>query len=394
MAFTPQHFGWILTVGIIFFCFVAIRFWVRRNDNLNRFSIASDAFLLTSTIFALATVGYMCYESLHEIEVRRNHPDWKEAQIYHKIFTDRDGLALKFVYFLGLGYMIELWCIKAAFVLFYWNMFSRTQGQKRFALYATSFFIPATFVAVIVTFFTHCRPVAISWDLKLIMKHGRRCTPNTAKSVQWLLSSCNIVTDLMLMAVPLLVIRSFRLTRVDTYAIAFVFLMGVISISATIVRIFYLNGTGVFQPDFRGNITLQQQHNFELISSIEVLAALIAFCLPAFRFLLKVRFVKGGPGISSLSWTSARFRTVGGDRNADSGVYAGNGPEETEETIRGGGRGRGERDLEVGMRGPLRGKEEASTEMIVVKKASSEDEEDEEHVGRETRWIMASRGPL
>ncbi|PWW75978.1 hypothetical protein C7212DRAFT_344450 [Tuber magnatum] len=96
MAFTPEHFlGWILAVGVIFFTFVAVRFYVRRNHKFNRFSIASDAFLLTSTAFALITVGYMCYESLHEIEVRRNHPEWTEAQIYNKIFTDRDGLILK-----------------------------------------------------------------------------------------------------------------------------------------------------------------------------------------------------------------------------------------------------------------------------------------------------------
>ncbi|KAG0644373.1 hypothetical protein HOY80DRAFT_73469 [Tuber brumale] len=379
MAFTPElFFGWILTVGVIFFTVVAFRFYVRRHEKLNGFSIASDAFLLLSSAFALATVAYMCYESLHEMEVRRNHPDWKEAQIYSKIFTDRDGLTLKFVYLLGLGYMIELWCIKTAFVLFYWNMFSKIQGQKRFALYATSFFIPATFVAVIITFFTHCKPVAISWDLKLVMKYGKRCTPNTAKLVQWLLSSCNIVTDFMLMAVPLLVIRSFRLTRIDTYAVAFVFLIGIISISATIVRIFYLNQTGAFQPDFRGNITLEQQHHFELISSVEVLAALIAFCLPAFRFLLKVRFVRGGPGISSLSWASARFRSVGGDRDVGSGFYSGNAPQGTEETIGGG--------LEGGSL-VMRGKGAPSTEMIVIRKGSEGEEED-----RGRRWVAPARG--
>ncbi|CUS07258.1 unnamed protein product [Tuber aestivum] len=383
MAFTPeQFFGWILAVGVIFFTFVALRFYVRRNQKFNKFSIASDAFLLTSTAFALVTVGYMCYESLHEIEVRSNHPEWKEAEIYHKIFTDRDGLILKFVYFLGLGYMVELWCIKAAFVLFYWNLFSKIQGQKRFALYATSFFIPATFVVVIITFFTHCRPVAISWDLKLILKHGRRCTPNTAKSVQWLLSSSNIITDLMLMAVPLLVIRSFRLTRIDTYAVAFVFLIGIISISATIVRIFYLNQTGVFEPDFHGNITLQQQHHFELISSVEVLAALIAFCLPAFRFLLKVNFVRGGPGISSLSWASARFRSVGGGRDADNGIYPRNEPKGIEEAMR--------VDLEGG-RFAVQGKGAPSTEMIIIRKGSeeegSEEEDGERSPPRGTRTI-------
>lgn len=181
------------------------------------------------------------------------------------------------------------------------------------------------------------------------------------------------------MAVPLLVIRSFRLTRIDTYAVAFVFLIGMISISATIVRIFYLNQTGVFQPDFHGNITLQQQHHFELISSIEVLAALIAFCLPAFRFLLKVRFVRGGPGISSLSWASARFRSVGGGRDGDSGVYSGSVPSGTEETIR--------EDLEGGRHVFRRKEEEVSTEMIVLKTGS-------EKSGRGGKWMTPPRGTL
>jgi len=99
MPFTPvQFFAWILTVGITFFTFVAVRFYVRRHEKLSRFSIASDVFLLVSTLFALATVCYMCYGSLHEIEVRRSHPEWKEAQIYGKIFTDRNGLTLKVIF--------------------------------------------------------------------------------------------------------------------------------------------------------------------------------------------------------------------------------------------------------------------------------------------------------
>jgi len=180
------------------------------------------------------------------------------------------------------------------------------------------------------------------------------------------------------MAVPLLVIRSFRLTRIDTYAVAFVFAIGIISISATIVRIFYLNQTGVFQPDFHGNITLQQQHHFELISSIEVLAALIAFCLPAFRFLLKVRFVRGGPGISSLSWASSRFRSMGEDKDSNCGVHSGNVPRGTEETTR--------EDLEGGRR-VLRGKTEVSTEMIVLKTGPEKED-------RGRKWMTLLRGTL
>jgi len=93
-----KFFAWILTVGVTFFTFVALRFYVRRHEKLNRFSIASDVFLLISTLFALATVCYMCYGSLHEIEVRRNHPHWNEGQIYNKIFTDNNGLALKVIF--------------------------------------------------------------------------------------------------------------------------------------------------------------------------------------------------------------------------------------------------------------------------------------------------------
>ncbi|PUU83386.1 hypothetical protein B9Z19DRAFT_1119319 [Tuber borchii] len=291
MPFTQVTFlAWILMLGVTFFTFVAARFYVRRHEMLSRFSIASDVFLLLSTVFVLAAICKMCYGLLHEFGVRRNHPEWEEWQIHNRIFTDSNDLALKFLYFLGLEYIVGLWCIKVAFVLFYWDMFSRTHGQKRLALYATSFFIPATFAAVIVKFFTHCRPVAISWDLKLIVKHGKRCTPNSAKSVQWLLSGSNIITDLMCTPLSLVSCHSLKnlnLTKEPTtYAVAFVFLIGMISISATIVRIMYFHQTGVFQPGFHGGITLQQHHNLELISSIEVLAALIAFCLPAFRFLL------------------------------------------------------------------------------------------------------------
>lgn len=61
--------------------------------------------------------------------------------------------------------MTEIWAIKAAFLLFYGNLFTRGHitGLRLYALYATAVLIPLAYVSSLVLVLTVCSPISLNW---------------------------------------------------------------------------------------------------------------------------------------------------------------------------------------------------------------------------------------
>lgn len=173
-------------------------------------------------------------------------------------------------------------------------MRSRVQGRRRLVLYFTTAVIPITFVPVMIVYITWCLPISWNWSPDVILeKGGKRCSPNVAFTVQMLVGIANICTDLLILLLGVLILRALRLTRVDNFAFAFVVCIGLMSVIATIARMITLNITGALNINAAVSpVGLTVQHTLEFVSCFEVVAAMLAFSLPSFRFLLGSAYLK------------------------------------------------------------------------------------------------------
>lgn len=98
-----------------------------------------------------------------------------------------------------------------------------------YAIWATLFL---TFVASITTVFTACTPLRLSWQIN---PNPGDCTIGSI----WLYTYelCNIITDLVLMAIPLSLILSARIETMKRLRILALFSVGLFLISISIARI-------------------------------------------------------------------------------------------------------------------------------------------------------------
>jgi len=151
-------------------------------------------------------------------------------------------------------------------------------------------------------------------DSEYIISTGLYCSPSYALRSQAVMTSFSVATDLLrtsitrfgwdnktkkkkkadtplVMALPINLLRSIELTKIEKhYALPFIFLIGFISISASVTRFSFLTGVGAYSSNTsstNGEMRQTYVHWGDIMVSLEVLGASAAFCLPSFRFLLR-----------------------------------------------------------------------------------------------------------
>jgi hypothetical protein len=106
------------------------------------------------------------------------------------------------------------------------------------------------------------------------------------------------------------------MSRAEKRALPLIFFMGGISIGAPLARFLILRSQGAYDG---GVVTFVQYHTLVILSSIESTAAIIAFTMPSFRFIVdmitdnlisfRCRFSKKKPFRGDL--LTSRPQTVG-----------------------------------------------------------------------------------
>lgn len=124
-----------------------------------------------------------------------------------------------------------------------------------------------------------------------------------------------VITDVMILVIPLLIIGSIssNLTRVERHAIPFIFLLGILTIIAPLVRYIIMRMEGLYPTKTQSlpGLTMRRYHLLVILLHVELVCAVTAFALPAFRMLLSNKFwAKKRDQIGGLSGLPAGRRRV------------------------------------------------------------------------------------
>lgn len=171
-------------------------------------------------------------------------------------------------------FIVAIYSIKGSFLAFYWPMFQRRGSASRVTFWAVCFYDAASCVTTILMQTFVCFPFKRFWELQ------DHCEPYYEKSYFIGVSLLSLTSDLTILFLPLFLLHLLRrVGRTEAIAIAFVILIGFISILASAVR---FAGSWLAADSF----TVQHVSStttVEMLIAVEWGAAYISACLPAFR---------------------------------------------------------------------------------------------------------------
>lgn len=108
----------------------------------------------------------------------------------------------------------------------------------------------------------------------------------------------NIATDLVILSIPISTLLATKLDRVQRAGLAFVFLMGSISILAALIRFICLK---LVQSSPRASIT----HTIDVWALVEIVSSLLAVCLPSLRMFVRAHTVSRPGGATDSGYPSS-----------------------------------------------------------------------------------------
>ncbi|KAM7184660.1 hypothetical protein V8F33_012863 [Rhypophila sp. PSN 637] len=172
--------------------------------------------------------------------------------------------------------------VKSSVLIFLSRLFSQKNGVRQFVIWLNVANI-AQMVAVFLAITLQCLPVAFNWDLSI---RGGRCVDRR------ILYTCtavlNIVTDLLVLGLPVWIFVDLKIPKRTKFALLFVFLLGFLVTITSIVRLVLLV-QGLF-----GVIITPDTTNIGFVTSaIETNLALITASAPALRPIFRSR-ARGG----------------------------------------------------------------------------------------------------
>lgn len=185
----------------------------------------------------------------------------------------------KMKFFVGYGFHFGVWGIKAAFVSCYWSLRMSLTPRVRGFLYLAIGYTAATLLGNLMMHTFSCRPISLNWTGGI----HRTCSSYDLMPNLAVLTVTNITTDMFIMAVPLLALKSLGLRGHERWSFAFVFLIGSTSVVAVALR--YAFAWKLHTAE--GRYDLVELEWRKVFITLETTCAECAFCLPAMRKLAR-----------------------------------------------------------------------------------------------------------
>lgn len=202
----------------------------------------------------------------------------------------RDEFVLKTTFWAHFLYYTAECVLKAAYLAFYADLYSRVRTKRRLAIWIAGAVWAVTYLCAFLVLFTYCSPFEQNWRPD---GTNPRCPVLFNVPTFFLLSAVNIVSDIAILIVPLLIISSMTLGRTEKVSLALVFSIGTISIAASVVR------CGLVGDRFiKANHTWDTVWNWMLWSHAEIFFGVLAFTLPSFRHVVL-------RGMRRLGWSTS-----------------------------------------------------------------------------------------
>ncbi|KAG9189156.1 hypothetical protein G6011_06024 [Alternaria panax] len=188
-----------------------------------------------------------------------------------------------------LVYPLALLFVKASILALYYRIF--TQTRFRYAVYAVGIFV--TVQTIVITFVNAFECGTKEPWRAWVPTFPQGC--NDLARTYFAMASVNILTDILILVMPVRAFAQLKLQRAKRFALLGVFMVGGVAVIASIVRLYALWVYAVTDDPPYDDIFIL------LLSQIEVNAAIISASAPALRPLLKKAFTSSshdcsGPG--------------------------------------------------------------------------------------------------
>jgi hypothetical protein len=245
-----------------------------RNHNLN--SLASN---IADVFVALAWLSGCVLISINtwKNHLRMKYLSTDPSTLYYGVPENLSGHLL-YVSWISLFFIyISLWSAKAAFLAFYYSIFSLQGKRARITLAVACVFTGATFLVHMFLIAFWCSPISLNWS----PPPGQHlCSAVHSISSVTISTFTNIATDLVILSIPISTLLATKLGKTERAGLAFVFLMGSVSILAALVRFVTLK---LVQNVPRAEIT----HTIDVWALVEIVSSILAVCLPSLRTFVR-----------------------------------------------------------------------------------------------------------
>ncbi|KAF2188265.1 hypothetical protein K469DRAFT_627773 [Zopfia rhizophila CBS 207.26] len=255
-----------------------------RQRNRGLYSLATnlaDSFVVLAWLSGAVLISINTWKN----NLRMKYQNYPPEKLYYGTPTSLSGHLL-YVSWISLFFIyISLWASKAAFLAFYYSIFSLQGRRARITLAIACVFTAATFLLHMFLIAFWCTPVSSNWS----PPPGQHlCSAVHSMSSVTISTFTNIATDLVILSIPISTLLATKLGRIERAGLAFVLLMGSASIVAALVRFVTLY---LVHNVPRASIT----HTIDVWALVEIVSSILAVCLPSLRALAR-RHRMGGQG--------------------------------------------------------------------------------------------------
>ncbi|KAH7150539.1 hypothetical protein B0J13DRAFT_661488, partial [Dactylonectria estremocensis] len=229
--------------------------------------VASDFFMFTAwlsavvaTIFTVLLDRLGALDPMVDTSMESYHGD--ENHI-HQVF--------KLFWYWNIPVWSTLTLNKLTLLTLYLQIFPDFMRKRRILLWLTIAYVTASFGASVALLFLICHPIRDSWDLD----HAGHCPIVLTEIVFWVTWALQFAGDLLVFALPWLVIYRIKMRRSLKYGMYFTFLLGIVNITFSILRF-----ATIQVADWRNSIPFS---TVTLWTTLDCNVGLVIACLPSLR---------------------------------------------------------------------------------------------------------------
>jgi hypothetical protein len=205
--------------------------------------------------------------------LRMKYLSYPPSELYYGVPQELSGHLL-YVSWISLFFIyISLWSAKAAFLAFYYSIFSLQGRKARWTLAGACVFTLLTFLLHMFLIAFWCTPISANWSPP---PGSHLCSAVHSISSVTISTFTNVATDIVILSIPISTLLATKLGRTERAGVAFVFLMGSVSILAALIRFICLK---LVQATPKASIS----HTIDVWALVEIVTSILAVCLPSLR---------------------------------------------------------------------------------------------------------------
>ncbi|KAK0748356.1 hypothetical protein B0T21DRAFT_406881 [Apiosordaria backusii] len=208
---------WLIALG-----FVAVRFYTR--GRLNNVLGASDWCIIPALVFSAGVTA----SSLEQMARGAGKHSW-EADWFQMPALERAA------WYGILFYNLSLTFSRVSILLLYRRIFTYSWAKR--AIQIVLVLVTLIGIWLVVSVCTACIPLEAFWNWGLFFTQEVYCQPG---NIWWANAALHIVSDLVIMALPMPVLSALKLPRRQKYALVGVFALGFFVCIVSTIRLVYL----------------------------------------------------------------------------------------------------------------------------------------------------------